>query len=278
MPNRYDRDRDERDRGEFSGGPFGTRSNFGGDYARDGGWSGGGSRDDYGREGGWSGGGSRDDYARDEFTRGDGGGRGNYDTRGDSGREDFGRNDYDRDAFFSRGGTSRNDTNRDDYNRGGDSGRGNANDRWGGTGASGDWAGSGSRGRGVASVGYGPAQTRSTYGDDSLGGSAAAYGGDRGDRGAARESYRGRGPKNWRRSDERIREIVNELLTEHDGIDATDIEVSVENGEVTLTGHVGSRWEKRLADDIAHSCGGVHDVHNRLKVSDRETQVGKASE
>jgi hypothetical protein len=225
MPNRYDRDRDERDRGEFSGGPFGTRSNFGGDYARDGGWSGGGSRDDYAREGGWSGGGGRDDYARDEYTRGD---------------------------------------SRDGYPN---------NDRWGGTGASGDWAGSSLRGRGTGSVGYGPGQTRSTYGDDSLGGSAAAYAGRN-----ARESYRGRGPKNWRRSDERIREIVNELLTEHDGIDATDVEVTVQEGEVTLSGHVGSRWEKRLADDIAHSCGGVHDVQNRLKVSDRETQVGKASE
>jgi BON domain len=93
-----------------------------------------------------------------------------------------------------------------------------------------------------------------------------------------RVSYRGRGPKNWRRSDERIREVVNELLTEHDGIDATDIEVEVHDAEVTLTGQVGSRWEKRLAEDIAGSCRGVHDVHNRLTVADRETQVGKASE
>src|SRR5688572_2856673 len=90
--------------------------------------------------------------------------------------------------------------------------------------------------------------------------------------------YRGRGPKNWRPSDERIRDTVNELLTDHDGIDATDVEVTVENGEVTLQGHVGSRWEKRLAEDIAGSCRGVHDVHNRLRVADREAQTGKASE
>ena len=91
-------------------------------------------------------------------------------------------------------------------------------------------------------------------------------------------SYRGRGPKNWRPSDERIRETVNELLTDHDGIDPTDVEVTVENADVTLTGEVGSRWEKRLAEDIAASCRGVHDVHNRLKVADREAQTGKASE
>jgi osmotically-inducible protein OsmY len=91
-------------------------------------------------------------------------------------------------------------------------------------------------------------------------------------------SYRGRGPKNWRRADPDICEMVNERLTDHDGIDATDVEVTVENGEVTLNGLVGSRWQKRLAEDIALSCSGVHDVHNRLRVSDREVQIGKASE
>lgn len=90
--------------------------------------------------------------------------------------------------------------------------------------------------------------------------------------------FRGRGPKNWRRSDERIREEVNERLTHHDGVDATDIEVTVENGEVTLNGHVGSRWEKRIAEDVAEIVQGVRDVHNRLSIHDREAHVGKASE
>ena len=91
-------------------------------------------------------------------------------------------------------------------------------------------------------------------------------------------SYRGRGPKNWRRSDEAIRELVNERLTDHDDVDATDIEVAVENAEVTLNGLVTSRREKRIAEDIAWSCGGVHDVHNRLRIGDREQHIGKASE
>ena len=97
-------------------------------------------------------------------------------------------------------------------------------------------------------------------------------------RDAHRPSYRGRGPKNWRPNDERIRDIVNELLTDHDGVDASDIDVTVENAEVTLQGNVGSRWEKRLAEDIAGSVRGVHDVHNRLRVAGREAQTGKASE
>lgn len=136
-------------------------------------------------------------------------------------------------------------------------------------------------GRGAGLGGY---YARDTHG----GGFGDEYARDRGWSGGGRgdqyardtqmPSFRGRGPKNWRPSDERIRDTANELLTDHDGIDATDIEVTVENGEVTLNGTVGSRWEKRLAEDIAHSCRGVHDVHNRLRVADREAQVGKASE
>jgi osmotically-inducible protein OsmY len=146
-------DFDERNRGEFSGGPFDTRHGFGGYWARD---THRGLGDDYARDGGWSGAGRADQYTR--------------------------------------------------------------------------------------------------------------------------ESHRGRGPKNWRRSDERIREMVNERLTDADDVDATDIEVTVQDAEVTLAGLVTSRREKRMAEDIAWSCAGVHDVHNRLRVGDRETHLGKASE
>ena len=93
-----------------------------------------------------------------------------------------------------------------------------------------------------------------------------------------RPSYRGRGPKTWRRSDEAIREMVNEHLTDHEEVDATDIDVKVESAEVTLTGTVASRREKRVAEDVAWSCAGVHDVHNRLTIGDREQHIGKASE
>lgn len=79
--------------------------------------------------------------------------------------------------------------------------------------------------------------------------------------------YRGRGPRNYRRSDERIREDVNDRLTDHDFLDASDIEVSVSNGEVTLTGTVNNRYAKRLAEEIAESVSGVTNVENRLRVS-----------
>jgi hypothetical protein len=78
--------------------------------------------------------------------------------------------------------------------------------------------------------------------------------------------YAGRGPRGYQRSDERIREDVNEILWEHDQINASDIDVRVQNGELTLEGTVDSRWTKRLAEDVAHEARGVHDVHNRLRV------------
>jgi hypothetical protein len=81
-----------------------------------------------------------------------------------------------------------------------------------------------------------------------------------------RAHRRGRGPKGYRRSDERIREDVNDRLGDDYYIDASDIEVTVSNTEVTLTGTVPSRNDKRRAEDIAESVSGVTNVENRLRV------------
>ena len=80
------------------------------------------------------------------------------------------------------------------------------------------------------------------------------------------QSYAGRGPKGYRRSDDRIREDVNDRLTWNAELDASDIEVRVIEGEVTLTGVVEDRGAKRLAEDLAEDIFGVQDVHNQLKV------------
>lgn len=79
-------------------------------------------------------------------------------------------------------------------------------------------------------------------------------------------SHRGRGPKGYRRSDERIQEDINDRLTDDPYIDASDIEVSVKDREVVLTGTVESRRVKHRAEDIAESVTGVVNVENRLKV------------
>jgi osmotically-inducible protein OsmY len=78
--------------------------------------------------------------------------------------------------------------------------------------------------------------------------------------------HRGRGPKGYRRSDERIKEDVNDRLSDDYYIDASDVEVMVTNTEVTLTGTVNSREDKRRAEDIAESVSGVTNVENRLRV------------
>lgn len=80
-----------------------------------------------------------------------------------------------------------------------------------------------------------------------------------------RDEWRGKGPKGYRRSDERIREDVNDRLSEG-YLDASDVEVTVSNAEVTLTGTVNSRRDKRRAEDIAESVSGVSNVENRLRV------------
>lgn len=86
--------------------------------------------------------------------------------------------------------------------------------------------------------------------------------------------YVGRGPKGYRRSDDRIREDVSEELTRHPGVDASDIEVRVENGEVTLTGTVDSRRAKRMAEDCVDQCSGVKEVHNQLRVNRQGSPQG----
>jgi len=81
-----------------------------------------------------------------------------------------------------------------------------------------------------------------------------------------RYGHSGRGPKGYVRTDERIREDVCDRLSWDDEVDATDITVRVENGEVTLEGSVETRHMKRLAEDIAEGVSGVTDVHNTVRV------------
>lgn len=81
-----------------------------------------------------------------------------------------------------------------------------------------------------------------------------------------RGTQRGRGPKGYVRSDERIREDVCDVLADHPWIDASEIEVQVKGGEVFLSGSVPSREEKRLAEDVIESISGVKEVSNQLRV------------
>jgi hypothetical protein len=83
----------------------------------------------------------------------------------------------------------------------------------------------------------------------------------------ARGPHAGRGPRTYRRADATIYEDVCEGLKANPDLDAGDIEVSVEGGEVTLGGTVESRDARWLAEDLAESVPGVREVHNRLRVA-----------
>jgi hypothetical protein len=89
--------------------------------------------------------------------------------------------------------------------------------------------------------------------------------------------HRGKGPAGYRRSDQRIRELVCESLTDDDEIDASHIAVSVTGGEVMLSGTVDDRGSKRAAEDCAYSVPGVRDVQNRLRVRDDSASRGNPS-
>lgn len=92
------------------------------------------------------------------------------------------------------------------------------------------------------------------------------------------QSYRGRGPKNYTRSDERIREDLSEKLSNHHYIDASDVNVEVKNGVVTLSGTVEQRHLKHEIEDMAEHCSGVKDVENRLTVSMRSQSGNKSGQ
>ncbi len=88
-------------------------------------------------------------------------------------------------------------------------------------------------------------------------------------------SHRGRGPKNYQRSDDRICEDVCDRLSDDHALDASDIEVSVSDREVTLSGEVDSKQAKRRAEDCADSCSGVEHVQNNLRVKSRSDDGGQ---
>jgi flavin-binding protein dodecin len=82
----------------------------------------------------------------------------------------------------------------------------------------------------------------------------------------------GQGPRGYKRSDERIREDVCDRLGQDWDVDATEVEVSVSSGEVTLSGTIGDRDQKFRVEHLADSVSGVTEVHNQLRVK-RELPV-----
>lgn len=132
--------------------------------------------------------------------------------------------------------------------------QGSRNQQQGSWGQSGSSAG---QGQGARFGGQSSGQNQNSFGGESHGQNQ-----NQGQRGR----FEGKGPKGYKRSDEKLQEEICELLS--DGhMDASEIEVKVSNGEVTLTGTVTERQDKHRAEQLAESVRGVSDVTNQLRVN-----------
>ena len=170
------------------------------------------------------------------------------------GSREYGRG-YERDEDYGRGGRYGRDYGRqfEDHEHGG--GHRQAAERYG---YGGGMYGQPEGGRGFEQT-YGPGrdQRRSWMDEGRMQGTGSWQ--DRG-------TYSGRGPKGYTRSDDRIKEDVCDRLTDDPEVDASNIEVSVANCEVTLSGTVDSREAKRRAEDCAENVSGVRNVQNSIRV------------
>jgi hypothetical protein len=79
--------------------------------------------------------------------------------------------------------------------------------------------------------------------------------------------FAGVGPRLYRRSDAQITEDINSRLTSHWEVDATDIYVECQHGNVTLSGSVPNRRARRIAEEIVEAVPGVHELFNQLRTS-----------
>jgi osmotically-inducible protein OsmY len=76
----------------------------------------------------------------------------------------------------------------------------------------------------------------------------------------------GGGARLRRKTDDSLAQEIHEILTSDPELDATDVEVFVEGGAVTLGGVVEHPDAKLLAEELTESVAGVRLVHNRLVV------------
>lgn len=81
-----------------------------------------------------------------------------------------------------------------------------------------------------------------------------------------RGRHAGKGPKGYQRSDERVIDDVCQALERDPDVDASEIEVSCQKGEIVLKGSVESREAKRCAEECVEDLPGVKDVRNELRV------------
>lgn len=249
-PERYGRERGYG--GEYGSQDFGRESGRGGEYGR-GGYGG-----EYGRGGYGSSYGAREYGSMNRSGRRDyGGGGGGYGYYGGSYASGGGN--------YGQGGGGFGSYTRD-YER--NYGRGSA---YGGNRDYGRRENRGYEGRGSGN-------RQRDWWDRATDEVSSWFGDEDAERRRQMDEHRGRGPKNYSRSDDRIREDVSDRLTDDPLVDASDIDVGVSSQEVTLSGTVSTRQQKRLAEDCAEMVSGVKHVQNNLRVKGRDwSHTGQSS-
>jgi osmotically-inducible protein OsmY len=180
--------------------------------------------------------------------------------RGDRGASNYGQPSFGRE--YGSSGTSQ-------YGRSDYGGRGS----YGGSDRGSSWRGYGG---GAGDSGWTePFGEGQQYGSD-YGSYAGSYGGSaREGRFGQRGEHRGKGPKGYQRTDERLKEMICERLREDPEIDPSEVTISVSGSRVTLDGSVDSRRTKNSIEDIIEQFD-VHDVQNNLRVTREAGRSGQS--
>lgn len=84
--------------------------------------------------------------------------------------------------------------------------------------------------------------------------------------GSALPNFSGIGPKGYIRSDEKIHDEVCEVLFRNPFVDASDVDVKVQNGIVTFSGTIANRSAKKETERSTENILGVIDVINELRI------------
>jgi len=78
---------------------------------------------------------------------------------------------------------------------------------------------------------------------------------------------RGKAPRGYKRSDQRIMEDIFQAVTGDLMLDSSDVEINVTDGEVVLSGYVRDRRDRRRLEDRIENIRGVINVENRIRIN-----------
>jgi len=80
-------------------------------------------------------------------------------------------------------------------------------------------------------------------------------------------NFSGLGPKGYQRQSEQIVDEACEILAKDYYLDATNIEVGIDDRVLILKGEVSSRKDKKRAEALVENISGVFDVSNQLNIT-----------